>query len=82
MKTHRRVEVQLLSFLTSALDGGEWLDSSPGHFNPGERFHGTHCIGGWVDPTAGVEAVDKRKIPVPAGNRTPTLHPIGRYCTN
>jgi len=28
------VEVQLHSFLTLVLDGGEWLASRPGHFIP------------------------------------------------
>jgi hypothetical protein len=39
-------------FLTSALDGGEWSASRLG----------THCIGGWVGPRAGLDAVKKRKI--------------------
>jgi hypothetical protein len=30
------VEVKLHIFLTSALDGFEWLASRPGHFNPKE----------------------------------------------
>jgi hypothetical protein len=32
----------------SALDGGEWSASRPGHFIPGERAPRTHWIGGWV----------------------------------
>jgi hypothetical protein len=31
------VEVQLHSFLTSALDGGEWSSSSPGRFALGKK---------------------------------------------
>jgi len=31
----------------------------------------THWIGGWVGPAVGLEAVVKRKIHRPAGNRTP-----------
>jgi hypothetical protein len=46
----RAVELQLHLFLTSSLDGGEWLTSQPGHFTPGEeprypqnrRFQGSH----------------------------------------
>jgi hypothetical protein len=45
-------------FLTSALDGGEWSASRLGHFIPGERAPGTHCIGGWVGPRAGLYAVE------------------------
>jgi hypothetical protein len=50
--------------LTSALAGGEWSASCPGHFSPGERAPGTHWIGGWVD--------DLEKILDPTGTRTPT----------
>jgi hypothetical protein len=32
------------SFLTSALDGGEWSASRPCRFTPGERTTGTHWI--------------------------------------
>jgi hypothetical protein len=34
--------------LTSALDGGQWSDSRPDRFTPGEIGPGTHRIGGWV----------------------------------
>jgi hypothetical protein len=56
--------------LTSALDGGEWSVSRPGRFTPRERTPCTHCNGGWVGPRAGLDALVKRKIPSPAGNRT------------
>jgi hypothetical protein len=36
------------TFLTSELDGGEWSDSRPGRFTPGEIAPGTHWIRGWV----------------------------------
>jgi hypothetical protein len=39
-----------LPFLTSALDGGEWLASRPCRFIPWEGASGTHWIGGWGDP--------------------------------
>jgi hypothetical protein len=29
---------------------------------PRERAPGTHCIGGWVDPRAGLDDVEKRKF--------------------
>jgi hypothetical protein len=48
--------------LTSALDGGEWSASYSGRFNPRERALGTHSIGGWVGPRAGLDAVVKRQI--------------------
>jgi hypothetical protein len=31
---------------------------------------GTHWIGGWVDPRAGLDAVEKKKFPVPATSLT------------
>jgi hypothetical protein len=45
------------TFMTSALDGGEWSASRHGRFTPGKRAPDTHCIGGWVGPRAGLDAV-------------------------
>jgi hypothetical protein len=56
------VKVQLHVFLTSAVDGGEWSASRPGHFSTGIKAHGTHWIGGLAGITAGLDAVAKRKI--------------------
>jgi hypothetical protein len=44
MKTYVEVAVQIHVFLTSALIGGEWLDSRPGHITPEERAPGTQQI--------------------------------------
>jgi hypothetical protein len=45
------------------LDGGEWSASRPGRtLPPGERNPGTHWIGGWVGPRAGLDAGAIRKI--------------------
>jgi len=74
VKAYGRVEVQLHVFLTSALDGDELSDSSPGRFTFGERTPGTHQIGGWVGPRAGLDAVTKRKIPSPRRESNPD-HP-------
>jgi hypothetical protein len=46
------------SFLTSALDRGEWSASQTTRITPGERAPGTHWMGGWVDPTAGLDDVE------------------------
>jgi hypothetical protein len=62
-------------FLTSALDGGEWSTSRPCRFTPGERAPGTHWIGGWVDPRAGLDDLEKRKFLTPPGLE---LRPLGR----
>jgi hypothetical protein len=61
MKMYGGVEVQLHAFLTSPLDGGEWLTPRLGPFNPGVRAPGTHWIGGWVGPSVGMDVVAKRK---------------------
>jgi hypothetical protein len=45
-------------FLSSTLDRGEWSVSCPGRFPPGERAPGTHWIGGWMGPRAGVDALN------------------------
>jgi hypothetical protein len=52
------------SFLTSVLDGGEWSASPhpPSRFILTDKAPGTHRIGGWVGPKAGLEAVEMRKI--------------------
>jgi hypothetical protein len=50
------------SFLTSALDRGEWSASCPGRaLLPGERTTGIHWTGGWVGPRAGLDAGARRK---------------------
>jgi hypothetical protein len=61
--------------LTPTLDGGEWSASRPGRFTPRERAPGTHWIGGWVGPRAGLDAVVKRKIPSPLRESNPD-HPV------
>jgi hypothetical protein len=48
--------------MISALVGGEWSASRPRRFIPRERTPDTHWIGGWVDPKAGLDIVEKRKF--------------------
>jgi hypothetical protein len=57
--------------LTSVLDGGEWSASRPGPFIPREKAPGTHWIGGWVGPGAGLDAVMNGKIPSPCRDSNP-----------
>jgi hypothetical protein len=82
MKTYCGVEAELPAFLTSALVGG-WSASRPGRFTPGERAPGTHWIGGWVGPRAGLDTIVKRKIfgPCQESNpRTPIVQAVtSRY---
>jgi hypothetical protein len=62
-------------FLTLTLAGCEWSASRPGRFIPGERATGTHWIGGWMDPTAGLDDVERRKFLPPSGLK---LRPLSR----
>jgi len=46
--------------LTLALDGGgDWSDSHPGSFTPGDRTASTHWLEGWVGTVAGVSIAEK-----------------------
>jgi hypothetical protein len=60
-------------FLTSVLVGGEWSASRPCRFTPGERVRGTHCIGGWVDPRASLDDVEKILDPTRTRNSDPSI---------
>jgi hypothetical protein len=51
--------------LASALKGCEWSASGPGCFTPWERAAGTHWFGGWVGPSAGLDAVEYRTLSCP-----------------
>jgi hypothetical protein len=71
--------------LTSALDGGEWSASRLGRFTPRERAPDAHWIGGWLGPTALLDAVMKRKIPAPcreSNPRTPIVQPVAQRYTD
>jgi hypothetical protein len=57
MKSHWGVEVLIHTFLTLALDGGEWSASRPSCFTPRERAPGTHWIGDWVGTIDGLDMV-------------------------
>jgi hypothetical protein len=67
------------------VDGGEWSASRPSRFTPRERAHGTHWIGGWVNPRTVLDAVVKRKIPSPRREskpRTPIVQPVAQRYTD
>jgi hypothetical protein len=59
MKAYGEVDVYTHIFLTLALVGGEWSDSRPGRFTPGEIVPGTHWMGSWMDLTDGLDDVEK-----------------------
>jgi hypothetical protein len=71
MKTFWGVEVWLHSFLTSAVDRGEWSASRLGRFTPRERAPVTHWIRGSVGPRAVLDVVVERKIPNPRRESNP-----------
>jgi hypothetical protein len=74
MKGYGGVDVQIHIFLTSALVGvSGQLHSRP--LYPGERAPGNHWIGGWVDPRADLDYVEKRKFLTLPGLE---LQPLGR----
>jgi hypothetical protein len=54
---------------------------APDALYPRERTPGTHCIGGWVGPTAGLDARAKEKSSGPVGDRTPIVQPVVRHYT-
>jgi hypothetical protein len=60
MKAYGGVDVHI--FLTSALVWGEWSASCPDRFSPVEGASGTHWIGDWVDPRAGLDDVEKKQF--------------------
>jgi hypothetical protein len=57
MRAYGGVDIWIHIFLTSALAGGE-----VSALCPGERAPSSHWIGGWVDPRAGLNDVEKRKF--------------------
>jgi hypothetical protein len=70
MKAYGEMDVSIHVFLTSALVGDKWSASRPGLFTSG-----TNWIGGWVNPRAGLDDVEKRKfLPLPGL----ALRPLGR----
>jgi hypothetical protein len=71
-------------FLTSALVAGEWPASLSGRFTPWGRGPDTHWIGGWVDPRAGLDDVEKRKfLTLPGLGLRPLCRPArNRYHVN
>jgi len=66
MKTYGGVEKQLRTFLTSALNAGDWSATRPGRFTAGERTAGIHWLGSRIGRRTGLDAEVKRKnLPLP-----------------
>jgi hypothetical protein len=79
MKTYGEVDVKIHVFLSSALAGGEWPASRSYRFIPGERALCTHWIGGWVDPRADLDDMEKWKCLTLPGHE---LRPLGRLASS
>jgi hypothetical protein len=47
-----------------------------------ERTPGTHCTGGWVGFSAGLDTEGGGKILCPAGDRTPVVQSVVRHYTD
>jgi hypothetical protein len=56
------MEIELCSFLTLVLDGGECLFSCPGCCTPVEIAAGDHCMGGWASLTATLDVLKKINV--------------------
>lgn len=59
------VDAQIQVFLASALVGGEWPTSCPGHFTHRERAPNNHGIGCWKGPRASLDDMEKFKFLIP-----------------
>jgi hypothetical protein len=78
MQAYGGMDVYIHIFLTSALAGGEWSVSRPGRFTLGERAHGTHWIGGCMDPRARLDDVKRKFLTL----RGLELRLLGRPASN
>jgi hypothetical protein len=63
---------------SSAPDRGVFFALRTGRFNLVEIDPGTHWIGSWVGPRAGLDTVEKRTILTSAENQTPAVEPVAR----
>jgi hypothetical protein len=61
------MEVQLHAFVTSLLEGDEWLASIPGYL-PLLKALSTHDIRGLLDPRDGPDAMEERMCPCRGSN--------------
>jgi len=51
----KQCAMKMYTFLTSALNAGESLASSPGHYSPVNGVPSTHWVGGWMGPELGYD---------------------------
>jgi hypothetical protein len=79
MRERCGMELCFLSYLKSALCGGEWLASRLCRFNPGERAPGTNWKGGCASPRSGLNALQKTRFCRPAFNLVNTRAELFRF---
>jgi hypothetical protein len=60
MQAPREEKILYYSFLTFALDGGEWSASRPEHALPPRKDIGTRWIGSWVGLRADLDTEARR----------------------
>jgi hypothetical protein len=70
------------TFLTSALDWGEWSFSRPGRFIQGERTRSSHWSECSVCPRAGLDTEEKRRLLPLSGIEPYPFQLVARYCTD
>jgi hypothetical protein len=75
MKTYGGTDVWIHVFLTSAQVGSGQLHA-PATLPPGKRASGTHWIGEWIGPRAGLDDVGKKQLlTLPGLELRPLGHP-------
>jgi hypothetical protein len=80
MNTYDGMEGEIHAFLTSALDGYEWSASRPAALPPGKDPSSPpphpqdRRVARPQSQSGG--GGEEKKIPVPAGNRTPVVQPV------
>jgi hypothetical protein len=71
-------QVYSYSYLTSALDGGEWSASRPGRALPLSVPIGSEA--GWAPEPVWTQGLGEKSF-APAGDRTPIVQPVVRHYT-
>jgi hypothetical protein len=51
------------TFVTTAVDEGDWRASRHYGFTTGDIALGTHCIGSWVDHRGGLDTGEEKNTP-------------------
>jgi hypothetical protein len=71
------------SFLTSALEGGEWSPSRPGRALPPDKEPPVPIVQevGWAPEPVWTQKLEE-KSSVSVGDRTPAVQSVARHCTD